>query len=708
MAKKLEFDLALDVDTQKPNELADALEKIKDQAKSLGETDLSSGAKTLEQMRERLKISDQLLRNQQQISREKATEAFKLQQQFKTEEGRGQMAAQVIREQRVAGVDISQLSGGQVDELVKAKMASARMGARGAADVLAGARIERQEAGAVFQGAQSDFKDRLREDQTKRDQQYGLRRRIAGTAIGTAAGVGAALGARSLMGFFMQGLEQAENLERVMIMLEKRSKIVGDGMLDWTKSLGLTNRELGGILNQISLVGGLPGGSGRGQERFGAALVQGVQNIFGMEPGQAAQFAPGFRAGGIRREAGVLDFFRRSAILGGEDRAQLGLGALSLSDLMGQKLVTSNIPGALNAIEIIRRGLGSERIIDVFNKEGIKTGQEKIFEKMDPMRATRIAMSFGQGISSPDKFRNSFMLRALGFQGGSLDEYVGLQQRLEEGASGRNISAALKRAEIESGGSAGHMTVLLKQMGLSWDQAGTMVSRHLTGQMSTPADIQKALDDAKEKDPKIPGEDRPPVTELGKARKNIQDLSAAIGKLATFLAGPILKKISGFADELEKRTKAMQGAGRKGFFGTIGALIAPEMAERSELDVEFGRREALTSRNPFVRDISKEYNLGSRKSVDQFNLETIEGLRRIANIKDPTEQMRSPTVAMNAPGGGLTGITINLPAGFTRWEALANTLEEIKADFKFVPEERKMLENRHGAEVRTKEIGSPQ
>ena len=477
---------------------------------------------------------DKAIEKQKEFIRQQASSAYMASVDPET---RGQMAADIFRQHRQAG--LAPPTEAEVNRMVIQGGREMRVGVRGERERLTDMQQRRQQA-----------QESLNEESAQRQQAEEDRRQRRGAIVGAGRGalgigmkglaIGAAvIGAGGLVGMLVQGVRWANEFNNIVGRLEVGSDKVAGNIGKWAAGTAMSRLEASRYAE-------------RGMRAFGRGgmnFMPGLEYGAGYQEGELLKYAPMFRMGGMEsREAvnAMLVRAYRASQMVGRPLGRFGLmaGTAMATDVLGRSLVTPSAPGTLASISALQQAFGEK---GEFSEE----------------RATRVAMQMHGAMTSPDEIRRSFMLRALGFEGGGLEDYQKTVMQLEKGIGDpTNVRAMLARAKKETGGRGG-MVQLLSGMGLSMTYASKLADKYLGGEVLTDEKIRALSGDPTQAElDKAEAEKRKPTT-VDRAIQAYKDAVQTTGGLALRTFAPALNLAAKGMGKLEIAIIKLEAAIRK-------------------------------------------------------------------------------------------------------------------------------------------------
>ncbi len=508
-AKKVEIGVGLDIDTMPAERLREEINRITQSAEKLSSVDTKASKQVVDNLERQVSLMDKAIEKQKEFIRQQAAQAYKAGVDPET---RGQMAADIFRQHREAG--LAPPTEAEINRMVIQRGREMRVGVREERERLTTMQQRRRE---VQEAAAAEAEQRRQAE----DERQARRGAIAGAGMATIGGVmrtvgiGAALiGAGGIVGTLIQGARWANELNNIMARINVQSDRIGDNIGRWGAGTAMARIEAARYAEQ-----GL-----RAFGRGGMEFLPGLEWRRGFQQGELLRYAPMFRMAGMESEdllSNMLLQAGRAARIGGREFDIFGLlsGTAMATDVLGRTLVTPSAPGTMTALASIQQAYG---------------------QGMSPERAARIGMQLHGAMTSQDSTRRAFMLRSLGFEGGNLADYQRAIMQIEKGVSDpENIRRMLERARTETG-SREQMVQLVSGMGLSMTQASTLVDKYLTGEIMSDEQLQKLMAAPTEKEKEQAKLEERKVTALDNAVKSFKDLSTSLGQTTLTVLEPAL------------------------------------------------------------------------------------------------------------------------------------------------------------------------
>jgi hypothetical protein len=497
-------------------------------------------------------------------------------------ETRMKMAHEIIREHKWEGY--AQPYDPEMQALVRERASQMAVGTKAEREKLSELQKQRKEI-------EGQVKAEDKEGEAARKQRQQLMG-LAGVPFKAVAGM---VGLVGIGAAIAEGIRGAEEMERVNLRLEKITGNVALNIAAWSKGTAMYGREAALYTEQMSRIFGA---TNRGTDigRLGLAVM-------GLDPKEMFAYAPMFRAAGatnLESMYAIMNQARNAAMRGGNpaDRAGLLGGAAMATEVLGRTVINPNMGGALTSLSLIQSMMGGQ---------------------MSPDRAARVMMSINQSMQADDPTHRSFMLRALGYSGGSLASYQDTVMKIEKGVSDpQNVRSMLERARMETG-SREQMIQLMTGMGLSMTQSSQLVGKYLGGGMSDE-EIKAMTKGGGKTREQIESEMNENMTAVQAALKAVKTALIDTGKIILEKMVPLLEVIAKYLPQF------------------ANVILHPKDTLKEILGLDTKSKEMEQRAQERYRDYIKEHKRGA--SWAGPSMQEIEGVLEVGTEKTETQLLK--------------------------------------------------------------------
>jgi len=497
--RKLEIDIGLNSDTAGAEDIKKVLNDILESGSRIEKLG-PLGEGLTGNLKEQLQQIEQIIEKQKQVVIGSAASSYRA---ARDPETRVKMAHEIMKEHGWSPKDITPYDR-EMRALVVERAQQMAVGTKGEREKLSDLQQYRR-------GIQERLGIRENEEQQYRRKRAGMMGALRGFGRGMMVPFGLAAGAVGVGGIvatLASAIKYQEEFERVQIRVGKLSEGVARSIGDWGKGTAMSKVEASAYGEKLLNILGRAGGGMKRLAGFGLGIA-------GLSQEDMLALAPMIRAGGMsggdvaemleQTKAGAAGVGRKFDVRG------LLMGTAMATEVIGRTVVNPNAPGTLATLGMLQSAFGGQ---------------------MSPERVSRMMMSINQAMTAEDPARRSFMMRALGYTGGSLEEYQNTLTKIEKGVSEpSNVRAMMERARKEGGGNLTQMTQIMHGMGMSMGQAQILSRKYLSGETFTDAEINKVTGFGAKTDSEKFSSMTKSLTSIQEATKDWKDLLLELGEI---------------------------------------------------------------------------------------------------------------------------------------------------------------------------------